>query len=313
MSSSSQASNEPFTPGMMLKSDSGRTYKIENILADRKTPCYVYIVQELAGSAEGKNYIVKNMIPGEFEYQLDLQKQLSSCPNVRSVVDTIKASELFIFPFLAGDLLRLSQKPLSTKTRKIFSIMGNIKPNNILVDYDESAEGHVSIKNVQISDLEDTVIVPPGKWLRGPLCGNAIWRSPESWCRSRQNQASDVFSFGIVMVYVMVNEMVFRVSDNQLQAEDSWRYVLRRHIYYFADEDSFNGFLQHIGKENIFYERLVALASSFTPGNLRQPFQTWDYVDPNLRDLVGKMTNLDPTRRITARGALQHRWFSQAS
>ncbi|KAI2000014.1 killer toxin resistant protein [Ophidiomyces ophidiicola] len=189
--------------------------------------------------------------------------------------------------------------------------MGYIKPNNILVDYDESAEGLVRTKSVQISDLEDTVIVPPGKWLRGPLCGNAIWRSPESWCRSRQNQASDVFSFGIVMIYVMVNEMVFRVSDNELEAADSWRYVLRRHISYFADEDSFNGLLQHIGKENIFYERLVALANSFTPGNFRQPFKSWDYVDPSFRDLVGKMTNLDPTRRITAREALQHCWFGQ--
>ncbi|KAI2047188.1 hypothetical protein LOZ12_004789, partial [Ophidiomyces ophidiicola] len=113
------------------------------------------------------------------------------------------------------------------------------------------------------------------------------------------------------MIYVMVNEMVFRVSDNELEAADSWRYVLRRHISYFADEDSFNGLLQHIGKENIFYERLVALANSFTPGNFRQPFKSWDYVDPSFRDLVGKMTNLDPTRRITAREALQHCWFGQ--
>lgn len=75
----------------------------------------------------------------------------------------------------------------------------DIKANNILVDYDESIQGQTIINNVQISDLEDAVLVPPGKWLRGPLCGNAIWRSPESWCRSRQNQASDVFSFAIVV------------------------------------------------------------------------------------------------------------------
>ncbi|KAI1940080.1 hypothetical protein LOZ66_002515 [Ophidiomyces ophidiicola] len=235
MSTTSQATNEPFTPETMLKSDSGRIYKIENILADRRNP----LLCVYRASSEGKNYIVKNMIPGEFEYQLDLQKQLSSCPNVRAVVDTIKAPQLFIFPFLAGDLLRLSQKPLSTESRR--NILHNIKPNNILVDYDESADGLVHIKSVQISDLEDTVIVPHGKWLRGPLCGNAIWRSPESWCRSRQNQASDVFSFGIVMIYVMVNEMVFRVSDNQLEAADSWRYVLRRHISYFADEEASMG------------------------------------------------------------------------
>lgn len=58
------------------------------------------------------------MIPGEFEYQLDLQKQLSSCPNVRAVVDTIQGLEMFIYPFLAGDLLRLSQK-LPTKRDRV--------------------------------------------------------------------------------------------------------------------------------------------------------------------------------------------------
>ena len=79
-------------------------------------PCLLTL--ELVGSAGEKNYIVKNMIPGEFEYQLDLQKQLSSCPNVRAVVDTIKAPELFIFPFLATDLLRLSQKALPTEIKK---------------------------------------------------------------------------------------------------------------------------------------------------------------------------------------------------
>lgn len=113
------------------------------------------------------------------------------------------------------------------------------------------------------------------------------------------------------MIYVMVNEMVFRVSDDQLRSEDSWRHILRRHVSYFADEDSLNEFLQHIGKENVFYERFVSIVSSFTPGNFRQPFETWDYVEPDLRDLIGKMTNLNPKRRITAREALRHRWFNQ--
>ena len=114
------------------------------------------------------------------------------------------------------------------------------------------------------------------------------------------------------MIYVMANEMAFRVNDDQLKAADSWRYILRRHISYFGDEDGLNGLLEHIGKENQFYDRLVALASTFTPGNLRQPFKDWQYVEPSLRDLVGKMTSLDPRRRITAIEALRHSWFSQS-
>lgn len=68
-------------------------------------------------SSEGKKYVIKNMIPGEFEYQLDLQKRISS-PNVRAVVDTIQDNEIFISPFSTGDLLHLSQK-LRYKTERI--------------------------------------------------------------------------------------------------------------------------------------------------------------------------------------------------
>ena len=114
------------------------------------------------------------------------------------------------------------------------------------------------------------------------------------------------------MIYVMLNEMVFRVRDSELHASDSWRYVLRRHISYFADEQGFTGLLEHIGEANPFYGRLITLAGDFTSESPREPFESWKYVEPEFRDLVGKMTNLDPTRRITARQALEHCWFSQA-
>lgn len=59
------------------------------------------------------------MIPGEFEYQFDLQKQLSSSPNVRTVVDTVQELELFIYPFLSGNLLQMGgSKSLSKDVRR---------------------------------------------------------------------------------------------------------------------------------------------------------------------------------------------------
>lgn len=76
--------------------------------------------------------------------------------------------------------------------------MTDIKPNNILLDY-EKIDNEFVIKNVQISDLEDAVLLPSGKYLREGLCGNQMWRSPESWARSAQGTPSDIFSFGIVV------------------------------------------------------------------------------------------------------------------
>lgn len=121
-----------------------------------------------------------------------------------------------------------------------------------------------------------------------------------------------MFSFGVVAIYMMLNDMIFRVSDEELDGHDAWWHILRRHISYFADEDGFKGLLQHIGEENTFFDHLVALAGDFDAERPRKPFWMWHYVDPELRDLVMKMTNLDPARRIIAREALEHPWFRQA-
>ena len=82
----------------------------------------------------------------------------------------------------------------------------------------------------------------------------------------------------------MVNEMVFRVRDDKMNSVDSWRYILGRHVSYFVDEDSLSRLLEHIGTENSFYERLIDLANSFGPGNPQEPFHSWSYVEPELRE-----------------------------
>jgi serine/threonine protein kinase len=137
-----------------------------------------------------------------------------------------------------------------------------------------------------------------------------LWRSPESWARARQNTPSDIYSFGIMAIYVMINEMVFVGETEELEADDAWRHVLRKHISYFADDDGFKGLLWHIGQDNPFFERLIELAGSFDTENTRQPFEDWEYVDEGFRDLIGKMVNLNPEKRITAKEALEHPWWS---
>ena len=189
------------------------------------------------------------------------------------------------------------------------NILSDIKPNNILINYEETAGNNLTIRSVQVSDLKDAVLLPPGKNLKGCLCGNQLWRSPESWARARQNTPSDVFSFGVVAIYVMLQDMIFRVSDEELRGNDTWRHILRRHISYFADEDGFKGLLQHIGEDDPFFERLIALAGDFNAERPRKPFAMWHYVEVEFRDLITKMTNLDPAKRIIAREALEHPWF----
>jgi serine/threonine protein kinase len=186
-----------------------------------------------------------------------------------------------------------------------------MKPNNILLDYEEMPTSEILVRSVQISDLEDAVLLEPGHNLKGCLCGNQLWRSPESWARARQNTPSDIFSFGVVAIYVMLNDMIFYAGDKELARDDAWWHVLRRHISFFADEEGFGGLLEHIGNDNPFFERLIALTGDFDDKNPRSPFIFWHYVDDKFRDLVAKMTNLNPVNRITAKEALEHPWFSE--
>ena len=131
-SQASQVANEPLAPGATLCSQSGRTYTIQEVLAEQREPLLcVYRARYgpnpvhsssdaalIITSAEGQNFIVKNMIPGEYEYQQSLQKPLASCANLRTVVDGLPGPELFIYPFLESDFLQFSQKNLTEATRR---------------------------------------------------------------------------------------------------------------------------------------------------------------------------------------------------
>lgn len=298
-------------------------------------------------SAEGKKFILKDVIRGDFEYQKSLQQPLSSSPNLRVLIDSIPEDQIFVYDFLAGDP-RFSQRQLSHETRRgilrsALSGLVELHDKGIIhtgtfshschgsgFEYSDAfvrhqaqqhphrlprwheAPGHdLAITQVRISDLEDAVLLEPGECINGCLCGHEFWRSPESWARAKQGLPSDVYSFAMVAIYVMLDHMVFQLSDAELGGDMAWWHILRKHVSHFGHVDGIQGLLEHLGPENPFFERVIALVQDFTDERPRQPepFALWHYVDADFRELMGKMTNLDPKRRITAREALQHPWF----
>ncbi|KAK4204497.1 kinase-like domain-containing protein [Triangularia verruculosa] len=309
----------PFAVGEELRGKSGIAYRIEEVLAERQEPLLcVY----RASDNQAKSYIVKNLLPGHFEYRYQLQQGLTSCPNLRIMADAIPEHQILIYPFLDDTLLRVCQKELSTDVRKgmiksaltglaelhdRLVVHTDIKPNNILVNYEEAPTGILTIKSVKISDLEDAVQLEPDQNLLACLYGNQLWRSPESWLRAEQNTPSDIFSFAITAIYVMLNEMVFLVPEEErVEGHEAWKPILMRHVSYFGDNDGFQGFLEHIGEKNADFDAFIDIALQVKP---RRPFAGRHYLDSQFRDLITKMTSLDPNKRITAREALKHAWF----
>ena len=67
-----------------------------------------------------------------------------------------------------------------------------------MIDTSEGPQG-LMIKQVQLTDPEDTAHCPPPKKLIGLQSGNSIWRSPEAHARGPMQKPSDIFAFAIVV------------------------------------------------------------------------------------------------------------------
>ncbi|KAG5295510.1 hypothetical protein I7I50_08279 [Histoplasma capsulatum G186AR] len=269
---------------------------------------------------------MKNIFHTEFEYQLDLQIPLASCPNLRVVMDTIPEHLLFVYDYFTDDLLELAEKGnLSDTERKRIlratlagladlherSILhGDIKPNNVFVNYDENPDGSIRVNQVQIGDLEMGSMIPLGLNVRGARLGNPMWRSPESHAAARINCPSDIFSFSLVCIYTMLQKIIFRIDSEGLTEEEKERLVARRLLSHFGDSPGLVGLVEHLDYDAAPWRDLVLdVIKEFSPENPRKPFSMWEDVDECFRDVIMKMTSLDPARRITAREALEHPWF----
>lgn len=86
---------------------------------------------------------------------------------------------------------------------------------------------------------------------------------------------------------------------------------LQRQVSYFGHRDGVNGLLRHLQEDEVNCQVLKMLWDGRTDEDIPyKPFSEWPaVVDPAFKDLIRGLTNLDPTKRLTARQALEHPWF----
>jgi serine/threonine protein kinase len=113
----------------------------------------------------------------------------------------------------------------------------------------------------------------------------------------------------------LTKRVIFGVSKEELgEDEELLSIVLERQLSYFGDLEAFNGFLQYLhngNPENPWIEIFQVVRSSFSAEHPRKPFSLWqdEIIDEDFRDLIVKMAKFNPEQRITAREALEHKWF----
>ena len=101
------------------------------------------------------------------------------------------------------------------------------------------------------------------------------------------------------------------VDENALpEGELALAHILERQISYFADLESLDGLLKHLGGSP-WCQVFEMLRDGFNKENPWEPFVRWNMepLDSDLKDLIGRLTNFDPAKRLTADEALSHNWF----
>ncbi|KAH8723994.1 kinase-like domain-containing protein, partial [Phaeosphaeriaceae sp. PMI808] len=243
---------------------------------------------------------------------------------VRIADDAIPDQSMFAYKYFRDHLLSFAQKDVALPLMKRIlrdSLRGiaalhekgivhtDIKANNILVEWNE-IDGKTVINQVQIADIEDAAYVPGDCAIVGRQAGNWMWRSPEAHASGQVHKPSDIFTFGIVCIYALTKRVIFAVEDGELgEGEEKLAIVLDRQLSYFSDLEGFNGLLQHLG-DSPWVQVFTVIAESFSKDHPRTPSALWKGIEPDFKDLVGMMTNIDPKRRSTAHEALAHRWFA---
>ncbi|KAI3085200.1 hypothetical protein CBS147339_1450 [Penicillium roqueforti] len=299
---------------------SGRTYTIEHVLQEEVSPPR----QVYRASADGQNFILKYIHPIDFEDLQEVNNRLrGNASHVRLTVDTIPNKSMFVFETFTGHLLTLAQKGLPLPvTKKILKdaltglaqlhdqdiVHTDIKQDNVFINW-QDRNGKIIVDKVQLGNLEDAAHIPPGCDMVGKQAGNWMWRSPEAHARGPVNKPSDVFSFALVCICAVHKRIIFAVREDELEeGVDPIAVVIERQISYFADEDGLNGFLKHLG-DNPWVRVFEVTWDGLNQKTPRQPFVLWNGVDDDFKSLVCAMARFDPGERITARQALEHKWF----
>jgi serine/threonine protein kinase len=88
---------------------------------------------------------------------------------------------------------------------------------------------------------------------------------------------------------------------------------LQRQISYFGDIDGLKGLKRHVVDEEINHELLDMLWEDRSADYIPYvPFAQWADLEPMFKDLILRLTSLDPANRPTAREASGHPWFEGA-
>ncbi|KAK1672242.1 kinase-like domain-containing protein [Colletotrichum godetiae] len=306
----------------------GRSYTIGEVLRQRRSDLVPLIIK---AKSKEEVFILKSVTKEDYDLSLRLATHFASCRRLRMHTDCNPEEGILIYPYYQDTLLSLIEGDgnLPTAERKKILrgtaeaiqelhtkgwIHCDIKPDNILVNWTCDDQGTKTVTDVALGDFDIAYELPSGQLSRRTrsAIGNVMWRSPEGQT-GITSKASDVFSFGLVCIYVFGGGKLLLIDDYEELTRDgitAEQDIITRHFSYFgpAPEELFEQ------ASNEKWTRALRSASAAAEGGVRdQPglrFTNWSAeLGREAQDLISGMTNLNPTSRIPIEEVIKHRWL----
>lgn len=214
------------------------------------------------------------------------------------------------------------------------SILADVKPDNILVNWSCDKEGNKTVSNVTLGDFDLAFKLEASEPRQTPYAiGNAMWRSPEGQTGRGVTKASDIFSFGLVVselcsssrihaklclqcIYALGGGEFLLLNDYQELARRGItpeQEVLIRHFSYFGPVPE--GLFKQVNDQD-WCNALKGASEIAEEAVKEQPglrFERWgEELGSEAQNMISEMTNLDPTARKIIDQVLTHRWWEGA-
>ncbi|TVY80611.1 Cell division control protein 2-like protein [Lachnellula suecica] len=286
---------------------------------------------------ENKQYVLKRLPESFFELSQEHKRDFPDSRRIRLDVDYNEKEQTVVYEYFKTDLLALVQNnadfPLAARKQILFEIGKalqelhgknwihiDVKPNNVMVDWNLDDQGQVQIERVALIDLEVSLKLEGDKLLRIPLpnmqrLGNFMWRSPEAQTGQGIGKPADVFSFGLVCIYTLTSKEIMAVDHEELREKEVEPEIeiLGRCIVYFGPLSE--GLLKHTADETwqlVLRQVEEGVAEASTIFRLENWTES-DYpnIDAEAKRMLGRIMNLDPAKRATMDEILEDSYWSQ--
>ncbi|KAJ9237220.1 hypothetical protein DTO166G5_3616 [Paecilomyces variotii] len=280
----------------------------------------------LATRENQEKFVAKSVshfrLQNERNILLRFQDRTTSIRPLLDEVEEPSVAHALILRHLDDDALHASNKQRLTRpevkyvAKKVLEALStlhdegfvhtDIKPSNVLVNY---GKGHIRFRDVQLADFGSTVHVYSSYAQRGDSIGTPIFRSPEAHLQMKWDTATDIWSFGAMLISLLYGEgfHIFKPDVSPDHDDYDIKILLKHHRCFGPFPESY--------EEIADQERLAVLiwVMQNSPPETLRPFHltTTQEISQEDKEFVLKVMKLDPRDRPTARELLDDGWFRE--